>query len=222
MFTRQLPSQRFIAFVFMTNKLYSATWVGLLGNKENFAQMDKEEVLEAENLELRISEMKSQFQKSYDVFIKANEQLSKISFDSLSLNSSDESIGVLSQMDTSDINEIVSAGSVDACLATLRSKLRLDKEAHQNTFPDVSKLINIMNILQNDIESLTQNQKEFSQLTDDVNNEVSVLEKRMEDSIKQLEELNVESDGENDSSEHDECSADDEEEETFGSDSFSD
>lgn len=184
--------------------------------------MDKEEVLEAENLELRISQMKAQFQKSYDVFIKANEQLSKITFESLNFNSPDETLGVLSQMDTSDINEIVSAGSIDACLATLRSKLRIDKEAQRNTFPDITRLINIMSSLQTDIESLTENQKHFSQLTNDVNNEVSLLEKRMEDSIKQLNELTVESVDEDDSSQHDECSADDEEEETFGSDSSSD
>lgn len=183
--------------------------------------MDKEEVLEAENLELRISEMKSQFQQSYDVFIKANEQLSKINFESLNFTPPDETLGVFSQMDTGDINEIVGAGSIDACLASLRSKLRTDKEAHQNTFPDITKLISIMNSLQTDIESLTENQKHFSQLTDDVNTEVSLLEKRMEDSIKKLDDLAIESANEDDSCHHDECSADDEEE-TFGSDSCSD
>lgn len=186
--------------------------------------MEKEEVLEAESLELRISEMKSQFQQSYDVFIKAHEELSKISFDSLNLTSSGsgERFNPLSQLEVDDVNEIVEAGSIDDCLSTLRSKMKPDDEKHPNTFPDITKLLCIMSGLQSDIHSLTENQKQFSQLSDDVNKEMSLFEKRMEDSVSQLNDLVVESLDGSDSGQHDDERSDDEDEETFGSESFSD
>lgn len=79
-----------------------------------------------------------------------------------------------------------------------------------------------MSGLQSDIHSLTENQKQFSQLTDDVNKEMSLFEKRMEDSVSQLNDLVVESLDGSDSGQHDDERSDDEDEETFGSESFSD
>lgn len=182
--------------------------------------MDKEEILKEENLELRISEMKSQFQQSYDVFIKAHEELSKITFDSLNLPSAAgvDRFGALSQLEPEDVNEIVDAGSIDDCLSALRSKVKPKLEEQPNTFPDVAKLLCIMNGLQSDIHLLTANQKHFSQLTDEVNNEMSLFEKRMEDSISQLGDLVTESSDESVLSQHDE----EEDEETFGFESLSD
>lgn len=190
--------------------------------------MDKEEITSAENLELRISEMKSQFQQSYEVFMKAHEELSKISFESLNLTSAtgDECLGPLSQLEPDDVNEIIQAGSIDDCLSSLRSKIKPVGDEQPEIFPDVSKLLMIMSDLQSDIHSLTENQKQFSELTEDVNNEMSVFEKRMEASISQLDDLVVESLDGSDSSEHedhlsDEDHSGDEDEETFGSDSLS-
>lgn len=180
--------------------------------------MDEEEILEAESLEMRISEMKSQFQQSYDVFIRANEELSKISFDAETLATSGASLGPLAKLETKDVNEIVYAGSIDDCISKLRSKITTEDEEHENMFPHVSQLLKIMSGLQVDIESLTESQKQFSKLSDDVNQEMSLIEQRMQDSISQLDDLVVESVDGSDTS-HDECC---EEEETFGSDSFSD
>lgn len=185
--------------------------------------MDKEEVLGAESLELRISEMKSQFQQSYDVFIRAHEELSKISFDSLQSASAgvESRLGPLSHLEPGDVNEIIDAGSIDDCLSTLRSKIKPEnKDDPNNTFPDITKLLCIMNGLQTDIHSLTENQKQFSQLTEDVSNEMSLFEKRMEESISQLDDLVVESLDGSDLSQHGEYSGD-EDEETFGSESLS-
>lgn len=180
--------------------------------------MDEEEILEVESLELRISNLKSQFQQSYDVFIKAHEELSKISFDAATFTSSGASLGTLAKLETKDVNEIVHAGSIDDCISKLRSKITTEDEEHENTFPDVTKMLKIMSVLQVDIESLTESQKQFSKLSDDVNQEMSLNGQRMQDSISQLDDLVVESVDGSDTS-HDECC---EEEETFGSDSFSD
>lgn len=179
---------------------------------------DEEEILEAESLELRISEMKSQFQQSYEVFMKAHEELSKISFDPDVLTSSGASLGPLAKLETKDVNEIVHAGSIDDCILKLRSKITSENEEHENTFPDVTKLLKIMSGLQVDIESLTESQNQFSKLTDDVNQEMVLIEKRLQESVSQLDDLVVDSADASDSS-HDECC---EEEETFGSDSLSD
>lgn len=182
--------------------------------------MDNKEISEAEDLELRISDMKSQFQKSYDIFIKAHEDLSKISFDPATFAPPGENLETLAHLETKDINEIIGAGSIDACISALRSKIESDDKQHENTFPDVTKLLSIMNELQTDVESLAANQKQFSKLSDDVNTEMSLFEKRMEDSVSQLNDLVVESlDGSEANSEHE---FSEEEEETFGSESFSD
>lgn len=182
--------------------------------------MDNKEVTEAESLEHRISEMKSQFQKSYDVFIKAHEDLSKITFDSSTLSASGETSGVLAQLNSTDINEILDAGSIDACLSSMRSKVKKESDSVPSTFPDVTKLLSIMSGLKTDIESLTENQKQFTQLTNDVNEEMSMFEKRMDESMSHLNDLFVESLDGSDSSHREAFS--EEEEETFGSDSLSD
>lgn len=181
--------------------------------------MDNKEITEAENLETRISEMKSQFQKSYDIFMKAHDDLSKISFDPSTFPTGDN-FGALSKLEPKDVNEILDAGSIDDCISTLRSKLRPDDKPAQNTFPDVTELLSIMNGLQTDIESLTENQKHFTKLASDVNAEMSMFEKRMEESAEQLNDLVVESLDGSDTSQPEECS--DEEEENFGSEWFSD
>lgn len=183
--------------------------------------MDSEEIAQAESLEHRISEMKTQFQQSYDVFIRAHEELSKITFDP-SKFSSLETLGALTHLEAKDINEIIVAGSIDDCISALRSRIKSDKDEHSNTFPDVTKLLSIMNGLQVDIETLTENQKQFSKLSDEVNQEMKLFEVRMEESISELDDLIVESREGSVSSQHDEYSAGEEEEETFGSEHFSD
>jgi DNA anti-recombination protein RmuC len=177
--------------------------------------MDNKEDFETENIEHRISDMKAQFLKSYDVFIRANEQLSKISFDPTIFTNSAGDAGPLNQLESKDIDEILAAGSVDACISTLREKTKEELEPTPTTFPEVTQLLNIMNGLQTDIESLTESQKQFSKLVDDVNEEMSLFEARMEDTINQLGDLVVESVDGSDESCHDDFFDDTE---SFGSD----
>lgn len=173
----------------------------------------------SENLELRISEMKSQFQKSYDVFINAHEQLSKISFDPSVWSPSSGDAGPLSQLELKDVDDILAAGSVDACISTLREKVKEETKSKPATIPEVSRLLSIMNVLQTDIESLTESQQHFTELVDDVNQEMSLFEARMESTMNQLDDLVVESVDGSDTSRHDEFSDCEEEEESelFGS-----
>lgn len=184
--------------------------------------MDNKEITEAETLENRISEMKSQFQKSYDVFIKAHEELSRISFDSEAFSAQSGDLGSLAKLETDDINEILNAGSIDECISALRSKIPIENVNTQNTFPDVSKLLAIMNSLQTDIESLSENQKQYTKLSNEVNAEMSMFEKRMEESICQLDNLAVETVDDLESSQSNGDCSDEQEEENFGSESFSD
>lgn len=180
--------------------------------------MDNNEISEKENLELRISDLKSQFLKSYDIFNKAHEQLSKISFDPSMLTTSTGDVGPLNQLESKDIDEILAAGSVDACILKMREKTKDDFAPTPTTYPEVTRLLTIMNGLQTDIESLTESQKQFTKLVDDVNQEMSLFEARMEDTMNELEDLTVESvhDG-SDESCHDDLSGEEEETESFGS-----
>lgn len=187
--------------------------------------MDEEEIAEAEGLELRMSVMKSQFQQSYDIFMKAHEELSKITFDSSTFPPGSGSLGPLMQLETNDVNEIVGAGSIDGSISILRAKMGKNDADNLNTFPDVKKLLSIMNGLKIDIESLNENQKKFAKLSEEVNNEMNMFEKRMEDSISQLDDLVVESLDNSETSQFyddQEEDDDDEEEATIGSESLSD
>lgn len=179
--------------------------------------MNEEDILETGSVEKRISQMKAQFQRSYDVFIKANEELSKISIESLDLTSAGSS--QFAGLNSDEINEIVDAGSVDDSLSKLRLKIEPDID-ETDTFPDISRLLNIMSSLQSDIDSMTENQKQFARLSEDVNQEMNLFEKRMEDSMNQLNELVVESVDVS----SDECSEveHEKEEESFGSETLSD
>jgi hypothetical protein len=185
--------------------------------------MDKE-IMEADDVELRITGMKAQFQASYDVFIKAHEDLSKISFDPSAFADTGLNSPALAQLETKEIDEILDAGTIDDCIRTLRSKINTENEAHQNCFPktkaNVTKLLKIMNGLQTDIESLTDKQKQIVKLTTDISEEMSMFEKRMEDSMSQLDDLVLESMYESDSIQDDGCF--DEDEKTFGSELLSD
>ena len=179
--------------------------------------MDNKEISgTSENLELRITEMKSQFQKSYDVFINAHEQLSKISFDPSVWSPSSGDAGPINQLKLKDVDDILAAGSVDACISTLREKIKEEAESKPTTIPEVTRMLSIMDVLQTDIESLTESQQNFTQLVDDVNQEMSLFEARMESTMNQLDDLAV--DG-SDASRHDEFSDCEEEEdsELFGS-----
>lgn len=146
-------------------------------------------------LESRIGEMKKQFQKSYEIFIKANEELSKLNFDYLSLYESkeNEAISDILKLDVKDVNEILCADSIDDSIEKLRSKIREDDEKFKTSFPDITKLLKIMNNLQVDIESLKEQQDQFVKLTQDVNEEMNRFEKGLEESTNYLDDLVVES-----------------------------
>lgn len=153
--------------------------------------MDKEKSsgdVEKENVELRIGEMKKQFQKSYEIFINANVELSKLSFDNL--KHQDKPIGI--DLNKHDMNEILIADSVDESIDLLRSKIDKDDDKIKSAFPDISKLLKIMSNLQLEMDGLNENQNLFAKLATDVNEEMNRFEKEIEHSANQLSDLTAE------------------------------
>lgn len=181
--------------------------------------MEKNQKVELVPIESRIGEMKKQFQKSYEIFIKANEELSKLNFDYMSLYESkeNEAIDEILRLDVKDVNDILGAQSIDDSIDKLRSKIREDDEKFKSSFPDISKLLKIMNNLQVDIESLKDQQDYFVKLTKDVNEEMSRFEREIENSASQLDDLTVESlDGEEADDEETDTDSSDENNDEFG------
>lgn len=156
-------------------------------------------LVEPEALETRIGEMKKQFQKSYDIFIKANDELSKLSFNSLILKDNKNILDdAFSSLNKTDVNEILDAKSIDESLQKLRTKIHEDNEKFKNSFPDVSKLLKIMSNLHVDIESLKEQQNKFVKLTNDIHEEMNRFEKQIDDTASQLEELVTDSSDDDD------------------------
>lgn len=201
--------------------------------------MDKDKVNEPEPpIETRIGEMKKQFQKSYDIFMRAHDELTKLNFDHLTLHRENRELNeAISKLNTNDVNEILGSASIDDSIKILRSKINSDDEKIKSTFPDITKLLKIMNNLQIDIESLREQQDKFVKLTNDVHEEMNRFEKEIEETSNQLDDLTVESVGSTGSSsneEEDGISHDDEyeefrkgkrndeEEDAFDSECFSD
>ncbi|KAG5670958.1 hypothetical protein PVAND_001187 [Polypedilum vanderplanki] len=204
--------------------------------------MDKNQVNEPEPpIETRIGEMKKQFQKSYDIFMRAHDELTKLNFEHLTVHRENRELNeAISKLNTSDVNEILGTTSIDDSIQILRSKINSDEEKIKSTFPDITKLLKIMNNLQIDIESLREQQDKFVKLTNDVHEEMNRFEKEIEEASNQLDDLTVESVDSSGSSsneeEEDDVSHDDdeeyeefrkgkrnnEEEEAFDSECFSD
>lgn len=150
--------------------------------------MDKEKSddVEKENVEMRIGEMKKQFQKSYEIFMNANVELSKLSFDN-NLKLQDKPTGI--DLNKGDINEILTADSLDESIELLRCKIDKDDDKIKSAFPDISKLLKIMSNLQLEMDGLNENQNLFAKLAIDVNEEMNRFEKEIELSANQLSEL---------------------------------
>lgn len=153
--------------------------------------MDKEksENGEKENIELRIGEMKQQFQKSYEIFMKANAELSKLSFESLLLQEKDFGSAAISNLKTKEVDEILTADSIDDSIKLLRTKIDKDEGNSKTSFPDVAKLINIMNNLRFEIDGMKEKQDSFAKLASDVNEEMNRFERELELTATHLSEL---------------------------------
>lgn len=150
--------------------------------------MDKEK---EENVEFKIGEMKKQFQKSYEIFMNANAELSKLSFNNFSIKST-QATNAIANLPTKDIDDIFAAESLDDSIKILRTKINTDEDQFKNAFPDITKLINIMSNLQCEIDGLKEKQNDFAKLAVDVNEEMNRFEKELEATANQLSELTAE------------------------------
>lgn len=191
------------------------------------------ETCDAENVEMRITELKSQLQKSYDIFHRAHLQLGQFSFDSSTFASTSSSSAAgedVPQIKTEDIKEILNAGSVEDSISIFRSKV--GSSSQKIDFPNFSSFVRIMNDLQSNLDGLQKSQDSLAKLTEDVNEEMNMLQKRLEESVEEINELIVENlDDDDGFSSHEgdnEDDGDEEEdesspgEEDLGTDSFSD
>lgn len=150
--------------------------------------MDKE--IEKENVEMRIGEMKNQLQKSYEIFMNANAELSKLSFDNLKLQDNKPlASDVFESLNKVEINEILAADSVDDSIKLLRSKISDEDDKMKNAFPDLSKLLKIMSNLQTEMNGLKEKQNIFAKLANDVNEEMNRFEKEIDRTATQLSEI---------------------------------
>lgn len=197
-------------------------------------EIKDKETCEAENVELRISELKSQLQNSYEVFQKAHLQLGTFSFDSKSFanpSTSSSSIQDVPQIETDDIKEILNAGSVEDSISIFKSKVGSSSDHKKVDFPNFSNFMRIMNDLQSNLDGLQKSQVTLAKLTEDVNDEMNMLQKRLDESVDEINELigdrrddddGFSSDEGDDDDEEEEAAGDEDENESFGTDSYSD
>lgn len=189
--------------------------------------MENKEVAENENFEVKISELKSQLQKSYEVFRNAHDQLGKFSFDSTSFaaSSSSGNFQDFASLKPTDVKDIISAESIDDSIALFRSKTKFDSPVDKANFPNFTNFIRIMNDLQSNLESLKESQCTFSKMAEDVDEEMNVLQKRLEESLEEIKDLVVENDdgfSSEDDDDDDEPGEEEEEEDSLGTESLSD
>lgn len=156
-----------------------------MDNKEKSSDNGEKE---KENIERRIGEMKKQFQKSYEIFIKANVELSKLSFDGLKQNFPIVTEN-LSNLNANEVDEILTADTVDDSIKILQSKISDEDENLKNSFPDISKLLKIMSNLKIEMDGLKEKQDSFAKLTTDVNEEMNRFEREIEIASNQFSEL---------------------------------
>lgn len=156
-----------------------------MDNKEKSSDNGEKE---KENIERRIGEMKKQFQKSYEIFIKANAELSKLSFDGLKQNFPIVTEN-LSNLNANEVDEILTADTVDDSIKILQSKISDEDENLKNSFPDISKLLKIMSNLQIEMDGLKEKQDSFAKLTTEVNEEMNRFEREIEIASNQFSEL---------------------------------
>ena len=78
----------------------------------------------SETIDMRFKNLKKELSETYKIFMEANENLSKISFENLP-KQNEEMFNPEMQTNFApkDVNEILAAGSVDDSLKALRSKL---------------------------------------------------------------------------------------------------
>lgn len=188
-------------------------------------EVKDKETPETENVEYRISELKSQLQKSYDIFHKAHNQLGQFSFDSSAFAGTSSGMNEdVPSINCQDLKEILNAETIEDSISMFKSKVEPGSQKYD--FPNFSNFMRIMNDLQSNLDTLQKSQDSYSKLADDVNGEMNMLQKRLEESIEEINDLIVQDHDDGFSSDGDEEEEeeehDDEQNESVGTDSFSD
>lgn len=134
-------------------------------------------------IESRIDDMKNQFQKSYDLFMKAHLGFSNISFQNLKVEPNSEEIDFLPQK---DIDDILNAKSLDGCLENLKTKLNVKTV---KTAPEFQEFMNIITELHSGMKSLEEYQNKLGELNQDLNQKIDQLNLNTSETLNEIEKL---------------------------------
>lgn len=168
-----------------TGKLNSLQIVPNLLPALSFYSQDSEGI-GSNALEGRISEMKKQFQDSYDIFMKAHDKLSKISFTNLKFDLDDSK--QLDGLAEGDVNDILNGKSLDECLESFNSKIKLE-DVKLKRVPELRDFFKIINDLNTEMKSLEEHQNLMARLNKDLDEKIDNFNWETTEIIKKVEDL---------------------------------
>lgn len=144
----------------------------------------------SKSLEIRMKEMRVHFQQSYDLFMRAHDDLSKLTFQRLSFDieedKQDES--PFNFLGKKDVDEILKSVSINETINVLRSKVNLDDVRSKKT-PELCEFMSIISDLQSGIKSLVLKQEQLTDITEDVNEEINQIRSRTQETVLKIEDL---------------------------------
>ena len=141
-------------------------------------------------LETRINEMRMHFQQSYDLFMRAHDDLSKITFQRLSFDIEEDkqTESPIDFLEKKDVDEILNSVTINDSINVLSSKVNIDK-VRSNKTPELCEFMSIISDLQFGIKSLVEKQEQLTEITEDVNEEINQIRTRTKETVLKLEDL---------------------------------
>lgn len=142
------------------------------------------------SLEIRMKEMRMHFQQSYDLFMRAHEGLSKLTFQRLSfdIEADKEAKNPFDFLGKKDVDEILNSVSINETINVLRSKVNFDDVRSKKT-PELCEFMTIISDLQSGIKSLVQKQEQLTDISEDVNEEIEQIRTRTQEAVLKIEDL---------------------------------
>lgn len=130
--------------------------------------------------------MKNQFQKSYELFMKAHNSLASISFENLKINVLETSD--TDQLPQRDVDDILKSKSLDACLENLNTKLNV-KNIKLHKAPEFREFMDIVSELHTGTKSLAEYQNTLTELNEDLNEKIDGLQLATFETLNEIEKL---------------------------------
>lgn len=142
------------------------------------------------SLEIRMKEMRMHFQQSYDLFMRAHDDLSKLTFQRLSFDIEEDkqAESPFNFLGKKDVDEILNSVSINDTINVLRSKVNFDDVRSKKT-PELCEFMSIISDLQSGIKSLVIKQEQLTDITEDVNEEINQIRSRTQETVLKIEDL---------------------------------